>query len=1586
MSGGAGGDHPCVSCGRPADPGRACPHCGHVPSAIDAELANVERAIAEMAAADVRLERERKNLSSDLQAAMHQRAVLAHAVAQRDRQTQGRTRRPGRRGPRGGEAARGPVAAAPPAAGVTAPPRPERPIRPPRTGQPPPRTRVAPPPPPPPPPPEASSRSVQTVLLSLGALLIGIAAVVFVGVAITTLDAWNQVVILLAATAAALAIAPAVARRGLTATAETVAAVGLILVAVVGYALWRTDAVAAVPGPTFAGIVAGTVAGVSYGYRRLTGLAVPRYAATVALQPVLPLLAYPWVTGPAGWSLIFSLVAAQDAVLGHLDQRRVAVRRPLRHLAWLCHGVALGAAIAWAIAALAQATDPASAVRGALSLIFATAVGLAGALSLRRAPLPDLAAGLLSLAVIGSAWRVAAVTLPGRALLPLTAVVAATALMVRLLPARARRGPQLAVAAALAVIGTVVAALALRAGAATVRAVLPAWSYPDQPGVPAVAGGTPAQLAVAAALLTLAALAAAPAPVRREWAAIGAALTAIATPATFGLSPVLSPWLLVIVAAGLGVTGLDARTRRAAAVHVGAAAVVGLMAAGAALATPVLTAGVLATITLVGVTIAGSRARSTAAVLVNEWAAGAAAVALPGAIATGLAAAGGEPPVVLAAAFVAVCGTLGYAAITQVARRVIPVPVTMGAGLGALAVAVAAVQAPQGTPTDLGVALLLLLGAVLIVFSPRVDAARRADRMLDGADIAAAAVTAATVASLARAATLLLPAPGMGGAIAVGATLVLVVTVGVRALPRQWRRGPSLGVAVAGAAVAVAAGWVAATAGLRVLAFPGALWQADLTQWPPSLALAGVTWQAPYALVLLALAAAAVLPRPASHDVSAGLGVLAAIGTPIGVGLDWWGPIAISVAAATGYALAAAVAVAPRAGLARAGAAGALALYAVGASLVRPWTTAAVLAILALVAVVVAALVAMLREATLAEAVPEEGVAGERGGIVAGGTDPDQRDPGVRAETSLRTPVGGFAVVAALLAVPGSLAALAATLEHPTRLVLAAALAGSSLGLALLAMVRRAAPQYLSYGTIGVAGGATGTALLSLPAGYPTGVYAGAAALMAVLAELMRAGHRPAGPSSRWSVRPQLGALVASAVPALLALAAVAPALGAALIDPFQVLAAPWDGPPAVLTDPAARPDVQPTSVVAALLLTLAAALAAVGFGGAVSRQVVPVILPGLAVTMLITPPALGVPWPAATVAALGVFTIAMLGVAWTPPPPATLRGRPLRVTRVLVLVIGLAAGNAGLLGSLADPELTWATLGGAVAVGAGAAWGGRTEAARICGWLGAAVAAELFALNTAVLLGATRQQAAFGVLAVGAVALLLAARLPRLRSPAAYRELAAVEWTGYASLLLALAFAFDSPSHLAGLLIGWGAVLGIAALRPGRSDRWRLSLLWAAAACEVIAWWIIMWLNEVSVLEAYTLPFAAFALLVGVVEARYRPELGSWGAYGPALVAALAPSLAGVLTTGDPEPLRQGWVLVGSVGALILGSLRRQRAPVIVGTVVTIAAALQLLSQLAGPWLMLIPIGLILLILGANNERRQRDLERIRGALDRMR
>jgi hypothetical protein len=141
----------------------------------------------------------------------------------------------------------------------------------------------------------------------------------------------------------------------------------------------------------------------------------------------------------------------------------------------------------------------------------------------------------------------------------------------------------------------------------------------------------------------------------------------------------------------------------------------------------------------------------------------------------------------------------------------------------------------------------------------------------------------------------------------------------------------------------------------------------------------------------------------------------------------------------------------------------------------------------------------------------------------------------------------------------------------------------------------------------------------------------------------------------------------------------------------------------------------------------------------------------------------------------------------------------------------------------------------------------------------------------------------------------------------------------------------------------------------------------------------------DVGLLEAYTLPFAMFALLVGALEVRFRPELGSWVTYGPGLVAAFGPSLLVVITTSSPEPGRQAWVILGGVAVLLLGSRFGQRAPLIIGSVVTAVAALHLLS-LAGPWLMLIPIGLLLLVLGANREKRQRDLERLRGAYSRMR
>ncbi|HET6214306.1 MAG TPA: permease, partial [Micromonosporaceae bacterium] len=362
----------------------------------------------------------------------------------------------------------------------------------------------------------------------------------------------------------------------------------------------------------------------------------------------------------------------------------------------------------------------------------------------------------------------------------------------------------------------------------------------------------------------------------------------------------------------------------------------------------------------------------------------------------------------------------------------------------------------------------------------------------------------------------------------------------------------------------------------------------------------------------------------------------------------------------------------------------------------------------------------------------------------------------------------------------------------------------------------------------------------------------------------------------------------------------------------------------------------------------------------------------------------LGAGWPAGTVAALTVFTIAMLGVALSPPPPDTDAARPLRFTRGLVLVIGLAAGGAGLAGSLATRSLTLGTLAGAVGVGLTAALGGRTRIARILGWTFASGSAHLLVYVAGLALGLPSHWSAFGVLGVASLVLVTAATLPRLRHADARGEAPALEWSGYAGALLSLVLAGGSLRHVSALLAAWGAVLGIAALRPARPARQRRILLWSAVGCELAAWWLLMTIADVGLIEAYTLPFAALALLVGVIELRHHGDLGSWAAYGPALVAAFGPTLVLTLFT-DANATRRIALLLGAVAILIAGSVWRQRAPVVVGGVVTTIAALHELFELRD-WLIFIPIGILLLVLGATYEKRRRDLQRLRGALTRMR
>ena len=1666
----------CSSCGRKLEAAPQCPHCGARQDRWAEDLARIERSIAEMKAREAAIANEQKTLAAQMQAALFQRDVLTHAAAQQRRQTRPRRvlrRRPDRR----------PPTAAP---GV-APPRVPRQS----TGGD--HDRAVPPPPPPPaagagptwdPPaadrPEASTREVQNILLGLGALVLGIAAVVFAAVAISSLDDVSRVAILLLATAVALVAPPRVARRGLTATAETVAAVGLLLVPLVGYALWAVDGIGAsgLPGSLFAGLTFLLTAVVAGAYARVTELTAPRYAAVLAVQPILPLVAYDRVAGPTGWAVVLVVVSLGNLYLSQLftpdgrltgattrlrpgtglrtppDPTRptdtdprdgtddpalrpgtgpaarrqrpgrrpdrpetdaeesdvvlepsIEARRPgrlpwgralgtrptpwVRELTWTLHGLAFAVATVFSTFAVVTADTVPAAVRAGVALLLATGTGLVGASALRRPLLPDVAAAVLTLAVIGAASRIAAVALPGRALVVIAVAVALTGVGVRAVPEAARRGPQVASAVALVVIGVVVAGGILRAALAPIQAALPVWEadltrYPDT--VHAGASSTTWQLATSALLLTLAAVLASPPEVRREFAIVGAALTALAAPASLGLGWVAAPWPPVLVAVGIGLTGLTADTRRAALTHVGAAAVLGMAGAAMAVSRTGLTAAVLLALAVAGVAVAVAPTFRTVrlgrrAGLVGDWAAGGAAFAVPGAVAAFVAAtvpadptptpasvrAATEP--VLAAGFLAVCAVLGYAAIVQVAQRLISRPLAIGALLGTLAVTAAAFGAPGATLVDTAVGTLLLVSAVLLVLAPSIDAGRRADRLLDGSDIAAAAATAALVGALARIAGILTD----GAELTAAAFVVLMVAAGIRAMPGEWRRGPILGMAFCGGAVALVAGYTALVGGLQALATPGRLWAADLARW----SVEGTGWQAPLTLVLLACAAAIALPRPRAYDVAAACVGLATIGTPAALGLPWWSPMVVGGAVATGYGVSAVVATDPRAGLARATVAGVVALHAAGASLVRPWTTAAALGMIALIGFVVAALAPVV-------------------GRLAGPAD----DSGPLTMPAQTAQVGGIAAGGALLALAGSLASLCAALGRPAETVVLACLAGASLGVAVVALVRLRVAQYLPYATVGIVGGATSAALAALFTHLHWGVYAAAAVLLGVLAELVRAATPAPSPlrepirrwsvmlggalrrlsepppGGHWAVSPAVGAMLAAAVPTALTVAALTPPLAAALVEPYQTLERIWAGPPATLAGPqAGAGDIG--NVLAALLLTIAAGLAATGFSGGRAARAVPVVLPGAATTLLITPISLGLGWPNSTLAALGVFTLAMLGLALTPPPPGAEPARSLRLTRVVVFVIGLVVGGAGLAGALATRELTLLTLGAAVGGGAVAALGGRTQHARILGWLFASVMAQLFVFTAGLVLGLAPAWSALGVLAVGAALLLASSMLPRLRHPEAAREATTVEWSGYAAALIAAALAYDSPRHIAALLAAWGAVLGMAATRPYRGTAERRVLFWAAVGCEIVAWWLLMALADVALPEAYTLPFALLALLVGLLEVRHRAELSSWYAYGPALVAAFLPTLV-ILFAGNDSALRQVLLLLGGVATLIIGSYRRQQAPVIVGAVVTALAALRALVSL-GPWLVLLPVGILLLAFGAGNENRRRTQERLR-------
>ncbi|MEU5808404.1 hypothetical protein [Streptomyces sp. NPDC047718] len=353
---------------------------------------------------------------------------------------------------------------------------------------------------------EASGRGAQNVLLTLGAVLLAVAALAFTLVSWGSLGIGGRSAVLGVVTGAALGAPALLLRRGLRSTAESVAAVGLLLTVLDAYAVHAV----ALPGSGGAGYAAAASAVLAVVWAvyavALPGLVVPAAGAVLAAQLPLPLAALAADRGPVGlgWALLGTAVLdCVLAVSGGFAARlwpRAARTVPA---VWVLAAVCGAGALLCALPELLTAATAAGAVDPALLAAGCAALGVAVAWRVPAASGAALAGGLAAVAAfagpvrpeLATGWTVVVCLLLALPLLGAAAVAA--------LPAAVRHG--LGRAGAVVSAGAAVWGLASTLGPLLSRVAVAreAWTPAVPAGVAASGPGTPA-----VATLLIAALAA----------------------------------------------------------------------------------------------------------------------------------------------------------------------------------------------------------------------------------------------------------------------------------------------------------------------------------------------------------------------------------------------------------------------------------------------------------------------------------------------------------------------------------------------------------------------------------------------------------------------------------------------------------------------------------------------------------------------------------------------------------------------------------------------------------------------------------------------------------------------------------------------------------------------------------------------------------------------------------------------------------------------------------------------------------------------------------------------------------------------
>ncbi|GAA3383322.1 hypothetical protein GCM10017750_53050 [Streptomyces racemochromogenes] len=347
----------------------------------------------------------------------------------------------------------------------------------------------------------AAKPSAQNVLLTLGAVLLAVAALAFTLVSWGSLGIGGRSAVLAVLTAAGLAAPAALLRRGLRSTAEAVAGVGLLLTVLDAYAV-RAAGLSGADGVAYAAGASAVLAAGWAGYGAALGwLRLPVLAAVGAVQLPLPLAAAAAGAGPLGAGAALLATAALDAALAVAVARR-AVRVPALVCSGVLGGAALAVGLAWSLAE-PGAAGPALllAAGGLLGVAVAWREPRASAAALAGGLAAVSAAGALVPAGAGSAWWAVAARVAAALALSAAAVRAGSG--AGAVPGAVRRGllrAGVAVAAVGALAGLTAVAVALVARAAVLREVWAA-TAPQQAGPGA---GPAAALLLAAGALWLA--------------------------------------------------------------------------------------------------------------------------------------------------------------------------------------------------------------------------------------------------------------------------------------------------------------------------------------------------------------------------------------------------------------------------------------------------------------------------------------------------------------------------------------------------------------------------------------------------------------------------------------------------------------------------------------------------------------------------------------------------------------------------------------------------------------------------------------------------------------------------------------------------------------------------------------------------------------------------------------------------------------------------------------------------------------------------------------------------------------------------